>query len=770
MEFRKGQPQLDLNGTWSFAWSTKPAAIDKPTLAGLEEAGLEIYPCTVPGNFELDLQAAGIIEDPFYAMNVLKLHELEKAHVWYVHRFEACVPNGCNAELVFEGLDCYADVYLNGELIGSCDNMLVEHTFNLDGLLQSDNELLVHIKPAVLEAEAYPYPPGLSALGGNYESLYVRKAPHMYGWDIMPRAVSAGIWRPVRIRFLPIERLEGVYLQTTSLSADARRADLDLYYRARTLSSVGDTYEIAVEGRCGKASFSEKRRLGFNAGRFGFTVKDPQVWWPRGRGEPNLYHVTASLMKNGRVVDRLEFDMGIRTVRLDRTSVTSPSGDGEFCFRINGEKVFITGSNWVPLDAFHSRDIERISPAIELAEDIGCNMLRCWGGNVYENDLFYELCDRKGIMVWQDFAMACGIYPQDSEFRRRIAAEARKVVQRLRQHPCIVLWSGDNECDNVYLWSSGGKRDPNTNVLTRKVLPQVLREEDPTRPYLPSSPYIDQEAFAAGERFLPENHLWGPRNYYKSDYYLNALCHFASEIGYHGCPSPDSIRRFISPEKLWPYKDNPQWLLHSTSPVPEAHLYDYRVELMATQIRELFGNVPDNLEQFALASQICQAEADKFFIEFFRSAKWRRTGIIWWNLIDGWPQFSDAVVDYYFVRKLAYYYIKVSQQPLCLMLAEPEGSVQRLIAANDTREIAELRYRLMDVETDDVVAEGTAVAMPDAVTTLTVVPFSKYDQRFYVIEWESARGSGKNHYLAGEPPFDLGQYLRWLEKSNLYPA
>jgi len=769
VEFRNGQPQLDLNGAWSFAWSNQPVALDKPTSAGLREAGLEVYPCTVPGNFELELQAIGIIEDPFYGMNVLKLQELEGAHVWYVRNFEASVPDGCNAELVFEGLDCYADVYLNGELVGSCDNMLVEHTFNVDGLLQSHNELLVHIKPAVLEAEAYPYPPGLSALGVNYESLYVRKAPHMYGWDIMPRVVSAGIWRPVRIRFLPLERLQRVYLQTLSLSADASRADLDFYYRARTLHSAGDTYEVAVEGHCNGSSFSEKRRLRFNAGRFGFSVKDAKPWWPRGRGEPNLYHVTASLIKNGRVVDQLEFDMGIRTVRLDRTSVTTPSGDGEFCFRINGEKVFIMGSNWVPLDAFHARDVERIAPAIELAEDIGCNMLRCWGGNVYENDLFYELCDRKGIMIWQDFAMACGIYPQDEEFRRRIATEARKVVQRLRQHPCIVLWSGDNECDNAYLWSSGGKRNPNTNVLTREVLPRLLGEEDPARPYLPSSPYIDEEAFAAGDRFLPENHLWGPRNYYKSDYYINALCHFASEIGYHGCPSPDSIRRFISPEKLWPYKDNPQWLLHATSPVPEAHLYDYRVELMATQIRELFGQVPDNIEQFALASQICQAEADKFFIEFFRAAKWRRTGIIWWNLIDGWPQFSDAVVDYYFTRKLAYHYIKVSQQPLCLMLTEPEGSGQKLIAANDTREAIELRYSIRDVETDIVVIEGTGPAAPDDVTTLTTVPFSRGEQRFYVIEWESTHGSGKNHYLAGEPPFNLSQYLRWLEKANLYP-
>ena len=757
---------LDLSGPWSFAYSLEPPPVELRSSVELRRAGYQTYPCTVPGNFELDLQAAGIIGEPFYGMNIAALRPFERAHVWYFRRFRAEERPDYNAELVFEGLDCFADIYLNGERIGSGDNMLIAQRFPVDGLLRGENELFIHIRPALEEARQYDYPPSLSALGANYESLYVRKAPHMYGWDIMPRALSAGLWRPVSLRFRPAERLEDVYLETLSLGEDRRVARLTLHYQARIAGDAQDTYEIQLTGRCGTSAFSERRRMLFQAGAFSFNLEEPALWWPRGRGEPNLYHCRVVLLKNGQELDHLEFHHGIRTVALDRTSITDHTGKGEFCFRVNGERVFILGTNWVPVDAFHSRDVSRIPRIIALAEDIGCNMFRCWGGNVYEDDLFFELCDQKGFMVWQDFAMACAVYPQDRVFCERIEREARQVVRRLRQHPCLVLWSGDNECDLAYSWG-GRRRDPNTNVLTRQVLPHVLREEDPSRPYLPSSPYIDPTAFEAGETYLPENHLWGPRDYYKSDFYKGSICHFASEIGYHGCPAPNSIRKFISPEKVWPYAHNEEWLLHATSPVPGVDLYDYRIELMAKQVRELFGQVPETLEDFAFASQASQAEALKFFIEFFRSSKWRRTGLIWWNLIDGWPQFSDAVVDYYFQRKLAYSFIQRAQAPLYLLLKEPENWSLALVACNDRREDASLEYSVQDIDTGRVLAAGKAVARADSVTPLGQIPYSMGEKRFYVIEWQSALGNGKSHYLAGTPPFELARYRYWLEKAGL---
>ena len=765
MTMERAWANKNLEGTWHLAYCEGDPP-DATTAKELKAAGLELVPCHVPGNFELDLHAAGRIDDPFVGMNMAKICHLERAHVWYVRRFALEERPEGRAELLFEGLDCCAEIYLNGRRVATGDNMLVPQFHEVDEALADENELLVHIRPAVEEARRYDYPPTLGALGSNMESLHIRKAPHMYGWDIMPRAVSAGIWRPVSLRFRPQEHLETAYLETRAISADSDWADLALHYRAHIQPAADDSYNLRLRATCGDSSFDTVQPILFEAGTARLRVTEPRLWWPRNRGPQNLYECTVDLVKNGATIDTLRFRTGIRTVRLERTSVTDEEGSGEFCFWVNGERVFIMGSNWVPLDAYHSRDRERIPMALAMAEDLGCNMLRCWGGNVYEDDLFYDTCNEMGILIWQDFAMACGVYPQDAAFQQRLADEAKAVVRRLRHHPCIALWAGDNECDHGWM---GRGLDPNDNVLTRKVLPDVLLVEDSRRPYLPCSPYVDKVAYARGQRYLTEHHLWGPRDYFKSRFYTESLCHFASEIGYHGCPAPSSMRRFLSPDKVWPYQDNEEWLLHASSPVPGVDLYDYRVELMANQVRELFGQVPDDLDAFVAASQISQAEAFKFHIELFRTSKWRRTGILWWNLLDGWPQFSDAIVDYYGTKKLAYSFIKRAQQPLLVALREPLNWRQELVACNDTQQPLRVSYQLGEVGSGDVLAEGEATAKPDAVTVLGTIPYSQGAHCFYALSWRSERGEGQSHYLAGNPPFDLEQYLDWLVGAGLRP-
>jgi beta-mannosidase len=761
-------PSIDLIGSWEFAWTEEaaPAARDATSLT---KAGLELRPCRVPGNLELDLQAAGLIEDPFVGMNIAELRHLESAHAWYVRRFHLSERPEGHAELVFEGLDCCADIFLNGKLVGSTANMLIPHVLDVDELLAETNELLVHIRPAAEEARRYPYPPGIAAGRCNVDGLHIRKAPHMYGWDIMPRALSAGIWRPVTLRFRPKEHLESAYLQTVSVSPDGDRAELALHYRAHAGPSSQDAYALRLEAACQDSSFEIEEPMLFEAGVAHMSLRQPRLWWPKGRGPQHLYECTVTLLRNGSPIDTLSFRTGIRTVRLERTSITDEEGNGAFCFWLNGERIFVMGSNWVPLDAYHSRDRDRIPMALAMADDLGCNTLRCWGGNVYEDDLFYDTCDEMGILVWQDFGMACAVYPQDAEFQQRLAEEARTIVQRLRHHPCIVLWAGDNECDQAHTWA-GRTLDPNENVLTRHVLPAVLRAEDPMRPYLPSSPYVDPIAHAKGQRYLPENHLWGPRDYFKSRYYTESLCDFASEIGYHGCPAPASMRRFLSPNMVWPYQSNPEWTLHSTSPIPGVRIYDGRVELMANQVRELFGQVPDDLERFVAASQISQAEALKFFIELFRTHKWRRTGILWWNLLDGWPQFSDAIVDYYGTKKLAYSFVKRAQQPVLVALREPVNWKQEIVACNHTRRTVELRFAVRDVDTNEILAEDVGIVAADAVTELGSLPYSHGRHRFYELRWTCGGGKGQSHYLAGNPPFDLDQYLDWLGRAGLQPT
>jgi beta-mannosidase len=428
----------------------------------------------------------------------------------------------------------------------------------------------------------------------------------------------------------------------------------------------------------------------------------------------------------------------------------------------------------VPLDAFHSRDAQRVTQAMALTDDLGCNMIRCWGGNVYESDPFFDLCDEKGILVWQDFAFACCRYPQEEAFLARVRAEAEAVVKRLRNHPALAIWCGDNEIDMAYL---SEKISPEQNRLTREVIPQVLQRLDPFRGYVPSSPYAPPAVAEHPDPFraTPEQHLWGPRGYFKSPFYIQHSAHFIGEIGYHGCPDASSIRRFISPHAVWPWQDNAEWQVHAVYHWAHTAIDRDRIKLMANQVRELFGQIPEDLETFVLASQITQAEAKKFFIESTRARKWGTSGLLWWNVLDGWPQFSDAVVDYYFQKKLAYHYIWRSQRPVMVMLGEPgSGKYLPVIACNDTRQPTEVRYRVWDAESGDTAAEGSILLPANQTWQAARIRTHASDQRLFLIEWEQTQDPDGairygNHYLAGTPPFSLERYQAWLPKiAHLY--
>jgi beta-mannosidase len=787
-----------LDGPWKlvvihhdvFLGMELPVTYDGVIGAGAKSLGGKgAIDAAVPGNFEISLEQAGIIKDPFFGKNLLDMLAYEDCHVFYARKFDYTPVPGTRPEFIFEGLDTIADLYLNGKFLAHRENMFITHRIRDLDLRNGGNELVVHLLPVCIETRKNQVSAGLVAQRYNWETLRLRKAPSMFGWDITPRLVSAGIYRSAGVYLRPAESFRQVYLMT--VSADARRntAVLELFFEVDIGEMPLDGYRITVQGKCGGgetggvSEFFYQDRLWFTAGKYRFDAENIKLWWPKNYGKPNLYDVTVTLEKNGEERARYETRFGIRTVKLRRTGTTDMFFSGKFYFEINGRRVFVMGTNWVPVDAYHSRDKSRIPEIMKLLEDIGCNGVRCWGGNVYEDPVFYRACDEMGIMVWQDFAMACAVHPLDGEFRSLLREEAVSVVRALRQHPSIILWAGDNEIDRG-IEGDGYGRNPNFNRLTREVLPDVINTEDPVRPFIPSSPYYDEEAAKLFSReYLPENHLWGPRDYYKSNFYKGSLCQFASEIGYHGCVAVKSLKKFISPEKLWPWKDNDEWKIHAASPETDRGSYLYRIELMAKQVRELFGSIPENLEDFALASQISQAEAKKFFVEFFRTGQPNRSGIIWWNLIDGWPQFSDAVVDYYYEKKLAYYYLRQSQRPLLLTFTEPFNWRLRLTAVNNAGDAGypsgsapgkvpagaplEFTYTVTDYDTKETLLSGTGVCEDQSVFELGSIPFAQGEKKFYLIEWESGIYSGKNHYLSGNPPFNFKEYTAFLK--NVYP-
>ncbi len=751
-----------------------------------KDAARLIYSCveaTVPGNFERDLERAGLLSDPYFGMNPLKMQELENLHLWYCNTFTFHGSADQNTYLRFEGIDTVAEIYLNGTLLKSVSNMFLTYDIPVPKLLDGENDLVIHIIPAVIAARDFDLPVSSNAQTYNYESLYIRKAASMYGWDIMPRIVSGGLWKPVSLIQKQPDRIEDIFLYTNDLQMNedgktAAGASLMAYFTLHITKDFLKDFVLRITGSCGDSSFSMETTPKHTNGRLSVWIPNPRLWWPKNAGDADLYTCKAELLFCGQVIDTMTLRTGIRMVSLSRTSTTDADGNGDFCFIINGKRIFAMGTNWVPLDAFHANDINRVDAAMELANDIGCNIIRLWGGNVYESQRFFDICDESGILVWQDFGMGCAVYPQEDRFLDMLRPEIISVIKSCRNHPSLVLWAGDNECDYAFSWA-GTRRDPNQNIITRRLLPDLLHAHDFTRPYLPSSPYIDEEAYRTGEP-TSEEHLWGPRDYFKGTYYNNTVCHFASETGYHGCPSPRSLESFLSKEHLWPILNedgmpDKEWLVHAACMRAEpSDPYAYRIPLMCNQVKTLFGAMPDNLTDFALMSQISQAEAKKYFIERFRITRGRRNGIIWWNLIDGWPQISDAVVDYHFCKKLAYHYIKRAQQPVLLAFDEPQGQTQLpLYGINDTTEDVTVSYRIRNLTDGTVIAKASGRLPAEQSSRLITIDIEAGEKKFYLIEWEYAAKDGtcvvrgKNHYFTNILNIDYHAYCDALKQAGM---
>ena len=298
--------------------------------------------------------------------------------------------------------------------------------------------------------------PWMNAHSFGIEMLRLRKPSHCFGWDIMPRIVSAGIWRPVYIENRPDIGIDDVYITTRTCSEE--RAALHVWLHFHTDELVIQDFQVRLRGQCGDSSFDVTRPMPFVWNQFQFEVQRPRLWWPRGYGEPNLYDVTVEILHQGQVVAARSLKLGIRTIDLERTELNTPEHPGKFRFLVNGVPVFAKGSNWVPADALHSRDAERIPAMLALFADMGCNMVRCWGGNVYEPKLFYDICDREGIMLAR-FLHGLQRYHKTRTSSHRCAVKPKSWCVSAAS-ACIALWAGDKRCDSGYVGWFGKYRDP----------------------------------------------------------------------------------------------------------------------------------------------------------------------------------------------------------------------------------------------------------------------------------------------------------------------
>ena len=769
---------VSLDGKWKLDYWSQP---DCGAVRTLEIPAHQTVEAIVPGNCELDLVRAGVLPEPEVGLNVLKFHEYEDRQWLYTKSFEAPpVAAGERAVLVFEGIDTLADVFLNGERIGGAENMLIAHEFDVTKRLRSGaNTLQVLIRSVAIEAQEKE----MDVLGYSLGNISLadlqpfRKAAHMGGWDIFPRLLVAGLWRDVRLEVRPPVRIDQVNWIVSGV--DPKRgtgASVDVRFRLQAPFRLRGQAKVRCRlSRDGTVVAERTVTLrGFHpAVAFG-SVPGLELWWPRGMGAQPLYDAEVVLVgADGEVLASHVCRLGIRTIALERDDVYGKDRPGQFLFKVNGEPFYVRGSNWVPLDSMHSRDRGRMIETLEMFRDLNCNMIRVWGGGVYEPDAFFDWCDENGIMVWQDFMTGCSVFPQDDAYAAATRKEAISVIRRLRNHASLALWGGNNENDQAFRWMKPSEFaiDPNLDRNSRETLARAVLEYDMTRPYLPSSPYVSPDV-AAGKAEPSEQHLWGERAYYKVDYYTNSPCWFASEMGYHGCPNRASLERMMTRGHVYPWTEvtgsdpwtdfrwNDEWLFKASNPFLDRNHTTYmrRNSLMTNQTKIMFGTVPTDLDDFIFASQVVQAEAMKTFVELFRSQKFtKKNGLIWWNVRDGWPQISDAVVDYYGGKKRAYFAIRNSQYDQLVMVRDDH----KVVAVNDTLSPVAGKVKIVDRESGKVLLQKPYSVPANAAAEIGAVAWS--GRGILDIAYEQGGEEHTNWFLFGEPPFDFKKVKEWMK-------
>lgn len=654
----------------------------------------------VPGDVHRALLEAGRIRDPFYDQNESEAAWMEEREWWYRGRFQAeGAPPQENerALLALHGLDTFAVLYLNGKLLGRSQNMFHEAVFDVTHRLDWGQENLLAVRFDPPSKHLDPNNPFRSTWGRNPERVFMRKAQFGYGWDWGPRLPTIGIWRPVELTRHKTAALLGVQFNT--LRIDSETGEALVMARVEVSRFERGSGELQVDVRLGMPGVKEAviaRTLRLVESDDAQTVTGyfplakAKLWWTHDLGNPYLYDLRVTLRKGAETLDAYETKVGVRRLELDQSPDPDEPGTRFFRFVLNGTPIFAKGANWIPADSFVGTiPPERYDRLLRMARDGNMNMLRVWGGGIYEHDLFYDLCDRLGILVWQDFMFACAMYPENNQrFIAEVEVEARYQTRRLRSHPCLALWCGNNE--NQWIHDQNNPDHPEEKVpgalYYDVILPKTVAHLDGVTPYWHSSPYggSDYNSMEDGDR-----HNWQawhggkPRRFgdpvltdrspagVSFRHYSADLGRFISEFGMHAAPVLETLRRVIPEDQLFHH-----------SPAMDHHNKDNPKNKGDNLMLPETG-LPDTLEEYIDFSMIAQAEGLKYGIEHFRRRKPHCSGTLFWQLNDCWPALSWSVIDYYGFGKAGYYY---AQRAYSLVLAsfkeEADGGVS-LWVTND---------------------------------------------------------------------------------------
>jgi beta-mannosidase len=674
------------------------------------ESGKEnLLPATVPGTIHTDLLNNKIIDDPFFGNNEIKIQWIGEKDWEYINTFDATgFYSYNNIEILFEGLDTYAKVYLNDSLIIDANNMFRTWQRDCKSLLKKENNVLrIVFNSAIKISDSISSKNDIKLPGGNYSNI--RKAAYHFGWDWGPKLVTAGIWRPVYILAWNDVKIEDVSFRQNNITSEQAELHVSFFLNCYTR----DLYKISVKDINNSITYEEKTDSlfeGFNLDAFDFNLYNPRLWWTRELGPPEMYAFRFEVMKNNNVVDEKIYYIGIRKIEL----IKNQDSIGEsFYFKLNNAPLFIKGANYIPQDNFLPRITkDKYKSIIENCSRSNINMLRVWGGGVYEDDEFYNQCDLNGILVWQDFMFACAMYPGDARFLENVRIEASQNVSRIKNHPCIALWCGNNEIDEG--WKNWGwqrqfgysKKDSlkiwnDYSMIFNKIIPNSIENISTTTNYIPTSPKIGwghPESMKEGD-----SHYWGvwwgmePFEVYKKK-----VPRFMSEYGFQGFPDMKTIERFTSPESRYMISD--ELKNHEKHPRGFETIENYLLDEYSE---------PKSFEDYIYVSQLLQAYGIKTAIEAHRRAKPYCMGTMYWQLNDCWPVVSWSGIDYYGRWKAMQYFVKNAYRDILVSPAE-ENNLLKIYVTSDRlfNTSGTLHIELKDFSGNILLQKDSSITVP----------------------------------------------------------
>ena len=654
------------------------------------------YPATVPGVVHTDLLDNKIIEDPFFRLNERGLQWIDKEDWIYETTFilPPEVVSKENIQLTFEGLDTYADVYLNEEKILSANNMFRRWEADIKSILKTgENTLRVFfhspVKIDVPKWDALPFQyeasNDQSENGGLLDkkiSVFARKAGYHYGWDWGPRLVTSGIWRPVYIEAWSDARIEDIFIRQLNVSAS--QATISEEIEIHTDKAFTEALITITDEETGKILGSKTAPLqkGLNKIHVDFIIKKPKLWWSNGLGDPHLYTFRTTININKKTIDTRDERVGIRSLRV----INKPDKDGKtFYFELNGKPVFAKGANYIPQDNFLPRVTDDDYKRTVLdAVNANMNMLRIWGGGIYENDIFYDLCDEYGILVWQDFMFACSVYPAEGELLENIRLEAIDNVRRLRNHPSIAIWCGNNECNDAWFnWGWKRKYAEQNPEYERRIwkeftdqyyvtLPKVVEEYAPEAFYWPSSPFAHFDSGSDGVN--GDMHYWAVWHGKEPIAMYNEVrSRFFSEYGFQSFPEFESVKQYAPREEDW----------NITSEVMMSHQRGgaHANNLIETYLLNEY-RTPKNFESFLYMNHVLQGDAIKTAIEAHRRDMPYCMGTLFWQHNDCWPVASWASRDYYGRWKAQHYFAREAFRDILISPIAGENTLDVYIVSD----------------------------------------------------------------------------------------